>query len=109
MQNAVTASMKQWLLEIRNVTATVGRAAMENMDTRARKWRTRREKDPMLRSSRVGSAVEMVTYERTDSKSVCTALTVVLRRHDAQIMSLTRTRLMSISNRYTNAFISIFL
>ena len=68
MQNAVTASMKQWLLEIRNVTATVGRAAMENMDTRARKWRTRREKDPMLRSSRVGSAVELVTYERTDSK-----------------------------------------
>lgn len=60
--------MKQWLLEIRNVTATVGRAAMESMEARARKWRGRREKDPMLRSSRVGSAVEMVTYERTDSK-----------------------------------------
>lgn len=61
--------MKQWLLEIRNVTAAVGRSAMENMDARTRKWRARREKDPMLRSSRVGSAVEMVTYERTDSES----------------------------------------
>ncbi|KAI9574653.1 exocyst complex subunit Sec15-like-domain-containing protein [Boletus coccyginus] len=67
VQNAVTASMKQWLLEIRNITATVGRSAMENMDTRTRKWKARREKDPMLRSSRVGSAVEMVTYERTDN------------------------------------------
>ncbi|KAG9317484.1 exocyst complex subunit Sec15-like-domain-containing protein [Chiua virens] len=67
VQNAVTASMKQWLLEIRNVTATVGRGAMESMDTRKRKWRVRREKDPMLRTSRVGSAVEMVTHERTDS------------------------------------------
>ncbi|KAG8218663.1 exocyst complex subunit Sec15-like-domain-containing protein [Butyriboletus roseoflavus] len=67
VQNAVTASMKQWLLEIRNVTATVGRSALETMNARTRKWRARREKDPMLRSSRVGSAVEMVTYERTDS------------------------------------------
>ncbi|KAF9226637.1 exocyst complex subunit Sec15-like protein [Gyrodon lividus] len=66
LQSAVTASMKQWLLEIRNVTGTVGKAAMEAMDVRARKWRSRREKDPMLRLSRVGSAVEMVTYERTD-------------------------------------------
>lgn len=68
VQNAVTASMKQWLLEIRNVTATVGRSALESMDARNRKWRARREKDPMLRTSRVGSAVEMVTYERTDSE-----------------------------------------
>ncbi|KAF8842725.1 exocyst complex subunit Sec15-like protein [Paxillus ammoniavirescens] len=66
LQSAVTASMKQWLLEIRNVTGTVGKAAMEAMDARSRKWRSRREKDPMLRLSRVGSAVEMVAYERTD-------------------------------------------
>jgi hypothetical protein len=69
LQSAVTASMKQWLLEIRNVTGTVGKAAMEAMDARSRKWRSRREKDPMLRLSRVGSAVEMVAYERTDGES----------------------------------------
>ncbi|KIJ70132.1 hypothetical protein HYDPIDRAFT_172026 [Hydnomerulius pinastri MD-312] len=67
VQNAVTASMKQWLLEIRNVTGQVGKAALEAMDARTRKWRSRREKDPMLRLSRVGSAVEMATYERTDN------------------------------------------
>lgn len=60
--------MKQWLLEIRNITGNVGKAAMEAMEARSRKWRSRREKDPMLRLSRVGSAVEMVTYERSDSE-----------------------------------------
>ncbi|KAL4076144.1 exocyst complex subunit Sec15-like-domain-containing protein [Scleroderma citrinum] len=67
IQNAVTASMKQWLLEIRNVTGTVGKAAIDAMDARTRKWRARRERDPMLRLSRVGSAVEMVTHERSDN------------------------------------------
>ncbi|KAG1752614.1 exocyst complex subunit Sec15-like-domain-containing protein [Suillus paluster] len=67
IQNAVTASMKQWLLEIRNVSGLVGKLALEVMDLRTRKWRSRREKDPMLRLSRVGSAVEMVTQERSDT------------------------------------------
>ncbi|KAF8631569.1 hypothetical protein AX15_002320 [Amanita polypyramis BW_CC] len=66
IKDAVTASMKQWLLEIRNVSAEVGRLAMDAMDARIRRWRTRREKDPSLRSSRVGSAVEMITFEKTD-------------------------------------------
>ena len=78
IQNAVTASMKQWLLEIRNVTGTVGKAAIEAMDARARKWRSRREKDLMLRLSRVGSAVEVVTYERSESMS---ELHLVYHRH----------------------------
>ena len=60
--------MKQWLLEIRNVSAQVGKLALEFMEARTRRWRTRREKDPMLRMSRVGSAVEMVTYEKTEGK-----------------------------------------
>ena len=58
--------MKQWLLEIRNVSAQVGALALEGMDMRIRKWRSRREKDPLLRMSKVGSAVEMVTYEKTE-------------------------------------------
>lgn len=68
IKDAVTASMKQWLLEIRNISTEVGRLAMEAMDNRTRRWRTRREKDPLLRTSRVGSAVEMVTYEKTECK-----------------------------------------
>jgi len=60
--------MKQWLLEIRNVSAEVGKLAMEATEARTRRWRSRREKDPLLRSSRVGSAVETITYEKTDCK-----------------------------------------
>lgn len=66
IKDAVTASMKQWLLEIRTVSAEVGRLAVEAMETRTRYWRTRREKDPLLRLSRVGSAVELVTYEKNE-------------------------------------------
>jgi exocyst complex component 6 len=63
---SVTASTKQWLLDIRNLTGNVGRLALDAMENRKRRWRSRREKDPMLRLSRVGSAVETVSYETTD-------------------------------------------
>ncbi|KAI0250002.1 exocyst complex component sec15 subunit [Lactifluus subvellereus] len=63
---SVTASTKQWLLEIRNLTGDVGRLALEAMENRTRRWRSRREKDSMLRLNRVGSAVETVSYETTD-------------------------------------------
>lgn len=66
IKDAVTASTKQWLLEIRNLTGEVGKLALEAMENRTRRWRSRREKDPMLRPSRVGSAVETVSYETTD-------------------------------------------
>ncbi|KAJ6576017.1 rsec15 [Mycena vulgaris] len=55
-----------WLLEMRNISADVGGLALEAMETRARRWRTRREKDPLLGMSWVRSAVEMVTYEKTE-------------------------------------------
>jgi hypothetical protein len=58
--------MKQWLLEIRNISGQVGELALEAMETRTRRWRARRDKDPLLKLSRVGSAVEMVTYEKTE-------------------------------------------
>ncbi|KAJ7590888.1 rsec15 [Mycena floridula] len=66
IKDAVTASMKQWLLEIRNNSGEVGRLALEAMEARTRRWRQRRDKDPLLRMSRVGSAVELVTYEKSE-------------------------------------------
>ncbi|CAA7260029.1 unnamed protein product [Cyclocybe aegerita] len=66
IKDAVTASMKQWLLEIRNISAEVGRLAVESMESRTRRWRQRREKDLLLRSNRVGSAVELITYEKIE-------------------------------------------
>jgi hypothetical protein len=68
IKDAVTASMKQWLLEIRNISAQVGKLALDAMELRAKRWRSRREKDPLLRMNRVGSAVELVTYEKTECK-----------------------------------------
>ncbi|KZT72537.1 exocyst complex subunit Sec15-like protein [Daedalea quercina L-15889] len=66
IKDAVSASMKQWLLDIRNVSAQVGQLALESMEHRVRKWRQRREKDPLLKLSRVGSAVEIATNEKTE-------------------------------------------
>ena len=66
IKDAVTASMKQWLLDIRNVSAQIGSLALEVMELRTRRWRSRREKDSMLKSARVGSAVETITYEKTE-------------------------------------------
>ncbi|KAF9472959.1 exocyst complex component, sec15 subunit [Pholiota conissans] len=66
IKDAVTASMKQWLLEIRNISTEVGRLAVEAMESRTRRWRARREKDILLRSSRLGSAVELITYEKIE-------------------------------------------
>ncbi|KAI0315382.1 exocyst complex component sec15 subunit [Amylostereum chailletii] len=65
IKDAVTASNKQWLLEIRNLTGQVGKLALDAMEYRTKRWRARRDKDPMLRLSRVGSAVEAVSYEKT--------------------------------------------
>ncbi|KAG6812987.1 hypothetical protein H0H92_014918 [Tricholoma furcatifolium] len=80
IKDAVTASMKQWLLEIRNVSTEVGRLANEAMETRTRRWRSRRDKDHFLQQSRVGSAVEMMTYEKTefnvlDNDTICVDFT----------------------------------
>ncbi|KAH9931767.1 rsec15 [Amylocystis lapponica] len=66
IKDAVTASMKQWLLDIRNISAQVGQVALDAMELRTRRWRSRREKDPMLKLSRVGSAVEVATNEKTE-------------------------------------------
>ncbi|CCM05576.1 uncharacterized protein FIBRA_07803 [Fibroporia radiculosa] len=66
IKDAVTASVKQWLLDVRNASSQVGGLALDAMESRTRKWRSRREKDPLLKLSRVGSAVEIVTNEKTE-------------------------------------------
>jgi len=76
IKDAVTASMKQWLLEIRNISAEVGRLAVEAMESRMKRWRQRREKDPLLRPNRVGSAVELITYEKVE----CMSFSLLLRK-----------------------------
>lgn len=69
IKDAVTASNKSWLLEIRNTSGKVGQLALDAMKTRARRWKAKREKEPLLRLSHVGSAVEMVTNEKVECKA----------------------------------------
>lgn len=69
IKDAVTASMKQWLLLIRNVSTQVGQLAIEAMEARIRRWRARRDRDPLLRLNRVGSAVEIATYEKVECET----------------------------------------
>ena len=70
IKDAVTASTKQWLWDIRNVSGQVGKLAIEAMDTRTRRWRSRRERDPMTKHSKVGNAVELVAYEKTECSAM---------------------------------------
>ncbi|KAG9043424.1 hypothetical protein FS837_009637 [Tulasnella sp. UAMH 9824] len=66
VKDAVTASTKSWLLEIRNTSNQVGKLALEAMRTRTRRWKAKREKEPLLKLSHVGSAVELVTNEKVE-------------------------------------------
>lgn len=69
IKDAVIASMKQWLLDIRNMSVTVGSAAMDLMDNKSRKWRARRVKDSMLKFNKVGDVIDIVTSEKVDCAS----------------------------------------
>lgn len=66
IKDAVNASTKQWLLMIRNNSTQVGKVAIDAMEARTRKWRVKREKEPMFKLSRVGSAVETVSNEKVE-------------------------------------------
>jgi hypothetical protein len=66
VKDAVTASSRQWLLEMREVSAAVGARALDGMLARARRWRQRCERDPLLRASRVGGVVEGAFWEKAD-------------------------------------------
>ncbi len=48
IKDAVTASMKQWLLEIRNNSGDVGRLALDNMETRVAKMEITARERPLL-------------------------------------------------------------
>ncbi|KDQ20586.1 hypothetical protein BOTBODRAFT_26590 [Botryobasidium botryosum FD-172 SS1] len=66
IKDAVTASTKSWLLEVRNVSGQIGKMALDAMRLRNRRWRSRKDKEPMLKLSRVGSAVEVITNEKNE-------------------------------------------
>ncbi|KAL7412016.1 putative exocyst complex subunit Sec15 [Mrakia frigida] len=71
IRDAVTASEKSWLFDVRSSSGQIGRLATEEMARRIKKWRNRKEKDGGLlggtaRLGRVGGAVESVMNEKNE-------------------------------------------
>ncbi|WWC70274.1 uncharacterized protein I206_104224 [Kwoniella pini CBS 10737] len=66
IKDAVTASTKSWLFDVRESGSKVGKLALEQMSQRIKKWRTKREKEGGVRLARVGGAMELVHNERVE-------------------------------------------
>ncbi|OCF36896.1 hypothetical protein I316_01494 [Kwoniella heveanensis BCC8398] len=66
IKDAVTASTKTWLFDVRESGAKVGKLALEQMAARIKKWRAKREKEGGVRLARVGGALELVHNERVE-------------------------------------------
>ncbi|KAG7562727.1 hypothetical protein FFLO_01788 [Filobasidium floriforme] len=66
IKSAVTASEKNWLLDMREVSAQVGRLALIQMETRMRKWKSKQDRDPGLRHIRVGDPIELASNDKTE-------------------------------------------
>jgi exocyst complex component 6 len=62
----VTASLKTWLFDLRNLSRQIGALALDAMESRNKKWIARKEKEPQLRHCRLGSAVELITSEKIE-------------------------------------------
>ncbi|CAK9785452.1 putative rsec15 [Cutaneotrichosporon oleaginosum] len=76
IKDAVTASAKSWLFDIREASALVGKLALEQMGNRIKRWRLKREKDGSARFARIGGALELVNNERAefnalDNEQIC--------------------------------------
>ncbi|GAK67112.1 Rsec15 [Moesziomyces antarcticus] len=67
---AVTREMKEWLFEAREKSRTVGKLALEAIETRQKRWRVKAQRDPLLRLAKLNSAIELVANERTEHNFV---------------------------------------
>jgi hypothetical protein len=75
IKSAVTASEKNWLSDMREISAEVGRLALTQMEVRMRKWKSKQEKDPGLRHIRVGDPIELASNDKTECESTMHAVT----------------------------------
>jgi hypothetical protein len=121
IKSAVTESEKSWLFDVRQSGAMVGRLALDHMEARQRRWRTKKERERekegvaalTARSLRVGSAVELVNNEKVECK-LCWPFEPggwisTLVSSTLQLTPCRTTKSISISNRSSNAFIYIKL
>lgn len=62
----MTEAEKSWLFDIRENSAKIGRSALDAMEARLRKWRSKRDRDPSLGFAKVGGAIELVMNEKSE-------------------------------------------
>lgn len=77
IKSAVTATEKNWLLDVRQASGQVGKLALDQMESRTRKWKSKQERDPGLRHMQVGGAVELVNHEKVECEWMCSYLRFV--------------------------------
>ena len=66
IKSAVTASEKNWLLDMRKVSVQVGGLALNQMEIRMKKWKSKQDRDPSLRHIRVGDPIELASNDKTE-------------------------------------------
>jgi hypothetical protein len=70
IKSAVTAEQNAWLLGIRESSPLVGQLALRHMEVRARKWKSKVERDGNVKQVRIGSAIELVNNEKSECEFV---------------------------------------
>ncbi|KAI8877265.1 exocyst complex subunit Sec15-like protein [Backusella circina FSU 941] len=66
IKNTITDSLKEWLASVRQVSRKIGQEAMDRMQKRQDRWRTKTTENPKLKNlqhHQVNSAIEMVVNE----------------------------------------------
>ncbi|KAJ9099706.1 hypothetical protein QFC20_005640 [Naganishia adeliensis] len=66
IKSSVTAEQNAWLLGIRESSPLVGQLALRHMEVRARKWKSKVERDGNVKQVRIGSAIELVNNEKSE-------------------------------------------
>lgn len=66
IQREVIKQLKGWMFDVRAKSGAIGRVALETMEARQQRWRSRSQKDPMLRMSSINSPIEQVMNEKID-------------------------------------------
>ena len=70
IREEISKEMKSWLFEARHASGTIGKLALESMNSRNKRWKVRKQRDlnGSLRLAKVNGPVELAVSERHESK-----------------------------------------
>lgn len=72
IKSTVTVELKEWLARVREISREIGNLAMQRMQERQERWRSKTTENPKLKNlqhHQVNSAIEMVVNEGLESKA----------------------------------------